>query len=52
MAGDTDTIAAIAGSIVGAWAGARALPEGLLARLEDRERIEEVATRLAASTWR
>ncbi|HEY6933357.1 MAG TPA: ADP-ribosylglycohydrolase family protein [Marmoricola sp.] len=52
MAGDTDTIAAIAGSIVGAWTGAQALPEGLVGRLEDRARIQDVAARLAASTWR
>ena len=51
MAGDTDTIAAMAGSLVGSRTGARALPAELVARLEDRERIEGVAARLAAATW-
>ncbi|MGY1847416.1 ADP-ribosylglycohydrolase family protein [Blastococcus sp. SYSU DS1021] len=50
MGGDTDTIAAMAGSIAGAFAGARAMPEHLLARLEGRERIESVAHRLATRT--
>ncbi|MGY2004984.1 ADP-ribosylglycohydrolase family protein [Blastococcus sp. SYSU DS1024] len=52
MGGDTDTVAAMAGSIAGAFAGARAIPEHLLARLEDRERIESVAHRLAAGSGR
>jgi poly(ADP-ribose) glycohydrolase ARH3 len=50
MGGDTDTIAAVAGSIVGAWAGASSLPQALLERLEHRQRIERVAVRLAAAT--
>ena len=50
MGGDTDTIAAIAGSIVGAWAGASAIPERLVARIEQRSRIEAVAARLADAT--
>lgn len=52
MAGDTDTIAAMTGSLVGSRTGARALPVELTARLEERERIEAVAARLAAATWR
>jgi ADP-ribosylglycohydrolase len=51
MGGDTDTVAAMAGSIVGAATGARALPSDLLARLEDRVGIEQVADALAARTW-
>lgn len=50
MGGDTDTIAAIAGSIVGAWAGATAIPERLVARIEQHSRIEAVAARLADAT--
>ncbi len=44
MGGDTDTIAAMAGSI----AGAGAMQEQLLRRLEGREWIQDVAQRLAA----
>jgi poly(ADP-ribose) glycohydrolase ARH3 len=47
MGGDTDTIAAIAGSLGGAAAGASALPRALLERLELLDRIEDVAMRLA-----
>jgi ADP-ribosylglycohydrolase len=36
VGGDTDTMAAMAGGIAGARAGARALPQHLLARLNDR----------------
>lgn len=50
MGGDTDTIAAIAGSIVGAWSGAVAIPERLVSRIEQRSRIEAVAARLADAT--
>jgi poly(ADP-ribose) glycohydrolase ARH3 len=39
LGGDTDTIAAMAGAIVGAHLGAAAIPEHLLARLEARDRI-------------
>jgi poly(ADP-ribose) glycohydrolase ARH3 len=48
VGGDTDTIAAMAGSIAGAFAGAGALQQQLLGRLEGRERIQDVARRLAA----
>ncbi len=48
MGGDTDTIAAMAGSIAGAFAGAGAMQEQLLRRLEGREWIQDVAQRLAA----
>jgi poly(ADP-ribose) glycohydrolase ARH3 len=49
MGGDTDTIAAMAGSIAGAFAGAGAMQERLLGRLEGREWIQDVAQRLARS---
>jgi poly(ADP-ribose) glycohydrolase ARH3 len=48
MAGDADTVAAMAGSLGGAAAGARALPAALLDRLEGRAPIERVAADLAA----
>jgi poly(ADP-ribose) glycohydrolase ARH3 len=47
LGGDTDTIAAMAGAITGAHLGAGGLPGRLVERLEDRERIEELACRLA-----
>ncbi len=47
MGGDTDTIAAMAGSLGGAAAGASALPGDLVERLEAREHIEHVASELA-----
>lgn len=50
MGGDTDTIAAMAGSLAGAAAGCRALPARLLERLESREEIEHVADDLARRT--
>jgi poly(ADP-ribose) glycohydrolase ARH3 len=50
MAGDADTVAAVAGSLAGAAAGARALPADLLDRLEGRSVIEEVAEALAVRT--
>lgn len=46
LGGDTDTIGAMAGGIFGARHGARALPAELLARLEQRDRIEAIARRL------
>jgi poly(ADP-ribose) glycohydrolase ARH3 len=47
MGGDTDTIAAMAGSMAGAFAGAARLPHELLDRLEERRHIAEVGRRLA-----
>lgn len=47
MGGDTDTIAAMAGSLGGAACGAEALPGDLLDRLESRAQIERVAADLA-----
>ena len=44
---DTDTVAAMAGALAGAHHGATRLPEHLLERLEDRERIETLAQQLA-----
>lgn len=48
---DTDTVAAMAGALVGAFAGVSAIPPGLLAKLEDglakgRARIAELAAKL------
>ena len=50
MGGDTDTVAAMAGSVAGAYAGASALPGHLLGRLEQAERIAETGRRLARRT--
>ena len=48
---DTDTVAAMAGALVGAFAGVSAIPAGLLAKLEDgpakgRAHIAELAAKL------
>jgi poly(ADP-ribose) glycohydrolase ARH3 len=48
---DTDTVAAMAGALVGAFSGAGAIPSGLLAKLEDgpakgRTHIGKLADRL------
>lgn len=48
LGGDTDTIAAMAGGIHGARLGTSALPSAMLDRLEARDRIHGLATRLAA----
>ncbi len=48
---DTDTIASMAGNLVGAWLGAERLAADLgdwLDRLEGRERLEDLGRRLAA----
>jgi ADP-ribosyl-[dinitrogen reductase] hydrolase len=45
--GDTDTIASIAGQIAGAHVGVSLLPQDLMCRLRDRDKIEEVAERFA-----
>ena len=45
--GDTDSIASIAGALVGASQGTAWIPERWLTCLEDRERIEKVAIDLA-----
>lgn len=47
--GDTDSIGAMAGAIWGAAKGRTSLPEGELKRLEDAERIEQVAQSLYAA---
>lgn len=49
VGGDTDTIAAMAGAIVGARVGASALPSGLLDRLEAHDRIVALADELATT---
>jgi len=46
VGGNTDTIAFICGAWAGAEFGASGLPEDLLIRLENRERIENIAKRL------
>jgi poly(ADP-ribose) glycohydrolase ARH3 len=52
LGGDTDTVAAMAGAISGAFLGLAAVPARLAAMLEDgakgRAYIEELAVRLAA----
>lgn len=47
--GDTDTIAAIAGQIAGAWLGYSRLPQALLARLPERALIASIANDFASS---
>lgn len=54
---DTDTVAAMAGSLVGAFAGASAIPPRLLAKLEDgpakgRAHIAELAAKLCEQSVR
>lgn len=48
VGGDTDTIAAMAGAIVGARVGAAGLPSGLLGRLEAHDRIVGLADDLVS----
>lgn len=45
--GDTDTIASIAGQIVGAYLGVEGLPAELLAKLPERDLIETIALQFA-----
>lgn len=47
LGGDTDTIASMAGAISGAYLGADALPDEWLAALENRDYIEDLASRLS-----
>jgi poly(ADP-ribose) glycohydrolase ARH3 len=53
LGGDTDTIAAMAGAVCGAHLGRRAIPQALLANLENkhqgRDYIEELARKLTAA---
>ena len=54
---DTDTVAAMAGSLVGAFAGVGAIPPALLEKLEDgpakgRTHIASLAAKLFAQTRR
>ena len=46
LGGDTDTIAAMAGAISGAYLGIDALPSAWLSRLENRKYISDIAHRL------
>ena len=48
LGGDTDTIGAMAGGILGARDGTKALPGDALERIEDRDRIEKTARTLYA----
>jgi poly(ADP-ribose) glycohydrolase ARH3 len=48
VGGDTDTIAAMAGALVGARVGARGLPAALLERLEARDELVDLADTLSA----
>ncbi len=47
LGGDTDTNAAVAGCLLGAREGARAIPDRWLAKLQERPRIEGAAAGLA-----
>jgi ADP-ribosylglycohydrolase len=47
LGGDVDTISAMAGAIWGARRGGAALPAGPLEALEDRERLERLASALS-----
>jgi len=46
LGGDTDTIAAMAGALSGAYLGRQAIPETLLQRLENRDNIARLAEQL------
>jgi ADP-ribosylglycohydrolase len=48
ISGDSDSVASIAGGILGARLGTPALPAEWVARLEDRDKLMNVAERLAA----
>jgi len=50
--GDVDTIGAMAGAIWGARNGAEALPANLISRLEQANRIRDVANKLYEATMR
>jgi ADP-ribosylglycohydrolase len=52
LGGDTDTNAAVAGALLGAWAGAGGLPGSWLDRLRGRTSIEAEAGRLVAAADR
>jgi ADP-ribosylglycohydrolase len=46
--GDSDSIACIAGSISGAYLGVQAIPEAWISRIEKRDYLEDLATRLSS----
>lgn len=48
LGGDTDTIAAVAGAMSGAYLGVEAIPERWLLVLQDRYRIEDIASEIHA----
>jgi ADP-ribosylglycohydrolase len=49
ISGDSDSVASIAGGILGARLGTRAIPAEWVARLENREYLTDLADRLAAN---
>jgi ADP-ribosylglycohydrolase len=49
VGGDTDTLGAMAGALLGARHGTAVLPADLLGRLEERGAIEEAARALHAA---
>ena len=51
LGGDTDTIAAMAGAVSGAYLGASALPQRLLAQLENGRKGREYLIQLAADLY-
>jgi poly(ADP-ribose) glycohydrolase ARH3 len=51
LGGDTDTIAAMAGAISGAFLGKRAIPQHLLANLEDQYQGKRYLEQLAEQLW-
>jgi poly(ADP-ribose) glycohydrolase ARH3 len=51
LGGDTDTIAAMAGSIAGAYVGIGAIPHGLLENVEDGEKGRTYVADLAAKLY-
>jgi ADP-ribosylglycohydrolase len=48
ISGDSDSVASIAGGILGARLGTRAIPADWVARVENREYLTDLADRLAA----
>ena len=48
LADDADTVAAVAGQLAGALYGLRGIPEGWLAKLAQRDRLQEAGQRILA----
>lgn len=51
LGGDADTIAAVTGQLAGARWGAEGIPREWVERLALRERVLELAERVAGATW-